>query len=267
MSSPSPRFLATWPPKRTTAVEAVCWYCAMRSRHSSASSCCDSGVEPTRSQNSTVSWRRSPTSVGLGAAGARSGGAVGVGASGGAARSLREAPHSPQNFLFAGFSARQCGHRFSSAPPHSPQNFLPAGLSLPQWRQVMLPSFPQFRQQRLRLDEVARVEAFGEPGVERGEEGAGRIALGVALPESRQAGGGAQLERLGLLPPGDLQGLAEERLRLLDRIPVRVEENLGSQPVELGIVVVLALALGARDAESERAQGLVVAPDLPEAIG
>ena len=60
MSSPSPRFLATWPPKRATAPEAACWYCAMRSRHSSASSCCESGVEPTRSQKSTVSWRRSP---------------------------------------------------------------------------------------------------------------------------------------------------------------------------------------------------------------
>jgi hypothetical protein len=34
------------------------------------------------------------------------------------------------------------------------------------------------------------------------------------------------------LPPGDLQGLAEERLRLLDRIAVCVEENLCPQPVE-----------------------------------
>jgi hypothetical protein len=64
--------------------------------------------------------------------------------------------------------------------------------------------------------------------------------------------------------PGDLQGLAEERLRLLDRIAVGVEENLCPQPVELGIVEVLSLLLGSRGAESERAQGLVVAPDLPE---
>jgi len=112
----------------------------------------------------------------------------------------------------------------------------------------------QLAEQRLRVDEVARGEAFGEPGVERGEEGAGGVALALALPEPRQAGGGAQLERLGLLPPGDLQGLAEERLRLLDRIPVHVEENLGPQPVELGIVVVLSLLLGLRDAESLFAQ-------------
>jgi hypothetical protein len=64
--------------------------------------------------------------------------------------------------------------------------------------------------------------------------------LALALPEPRQAGDGAQLERLDLLPPCDLQGSAEERFRLLDRIPVCVEENLGPQPVELGIVEVLA---------------------------
>jgi hypothetical protein len=96
---------------------------------------------------------------------------------------------------------------------------------------------------------------------------AGGGALALALPKSRQAGGGAQLERLGLLAPCDPQGLAEERLRLLDRIPVCVEENLGPQPVELGIAEVLSLLLGLRDAECERAQGLVVAPDLPEALG
>src|SRR3990172_5456241 len=84
----------------------------------------------------------------------------------------------------------------------------------------------------------------GEPGVERGEEGGGLFALALALPEPRQAGDGAQLERLGRLPPGDLQGLAEERLRLLDRIAVGVEKNLCPQPVELSIVVVLALLLG-----------------------
>ncbi|HXQ21866.1 MAG TPA: hypothetical protein VN812_09335, partial [Candidatus Acidoferrales bacterium] len=55
----------------------------------------------------------------------------------------------------------------------------------------------------------------------------------------RQAGGGAQLERLGLLPPGALQGPAEERLSLLDRSA----ENLCPQPVELGIEVVLSLLL------------------------
>src|ERR1043166_6605987 len=94
---------------------------------------------------------------------------------------------------------------------------------------------PQLVEQRLRVLQVARVEAFGEPGVERGEEGAGRVALALALPEPRQAGGGAQLERLGLLPPCDLEGKAEERLRLLDRIGVCVFLGFGPQPGGLGI--------------------------------
>src|SRR6267142_3456524 len=84
----------------------------------------------------------------------------------------------------------------------------------------------QVVEQRLRVLQVARGEAFGEPAVERGEESAGRVALALALPEPRQAGGGAQLERLGLLPPGDVPGVAEERLRLLERIAVHLEENL-----------------------------------------
>ena len=79
----------------------------------------------------------------------------------------------------------------------------------------------QVREQRFRFLKVARVEAFGEPGVERGEEGAGGVAFALALPEPRQAGGGAQLERLGLLASRDLQGLAEERLCLLDRVAVQ----------------------------------------------
>jgi hypothetical protein len=66
----------------------------------------------------------------------------------------------------------------------------------------------------------------GEPGVERGEDGAGGVALALALPEPCQAGGGAQLEGLGLLPPGDLEGVVEKRLRLLNRVAVSVEENL-----------------------------------------
>src|SRR4029077_1549204 len=111
-------------------------------------------------------------------------------------------------------------------------------------------------EQRLRVLQVARVEAFGEPGVDRGEEGAGLVALALTLPEPRQAGRGAQLEHLGLLPPGDLQGLIEERLRLVDRIAVHVEENLRPQPVQIGIVVVLSLLLGLREPEPDRAQGV-----------
>jgi hypothetical protein len=69
-----------------------------------------------------------------------------------------------------------------------------------RWPEELL---DQIVEQRLCVDEVAGGETIGEPGVERGEEGAGGVALALALPEPRQAGSGAQLERLGLLPPGD----------------------------------------------------------------
>jgi hypothetical protein len=68
------------------------------------------------------------------------------------------------------------------------------------------------------------------------------------------------------LPPGDLQGLAEEHLRLQGCIAVCIDENLCPQPVEPGIGGVLSVVLGLRDAASERAQGVVMAPDLSEAI-
>ena len=40
--------------------------------------------------------------------------------------------------------------------------------------------------------------------------------------------------------------------------------GLTPQPVELGIVVVLPLLLGAREAACQDVQGVVVAPGLPE---
>ena len=64
----------------------------------------------------------------------------------------------------------------------------------------------EFREQRLRLDEVTRVKTLGEPLVDPRQQIAGSVALALALPEPRQVRGGARLERLGLLPPGDLQG-------------------------------------------------------------
>src|SRR5207245_10501646 len=87
-----------------------------------------------------------------------------------------------------------------SAALQSLQKFLPSGLPPPQLVQVITAltfrrsprrrevseSSSQLLQQRLRVLQVARVEAFGEPGVDRGEEGAGRVALALAMPEQRQ---------------------------------------------------------------------------------
>jgi hypothetical protein len=56
------------------------------------------------------------------------------------------------------------------------------------------PPLPQLLQQCLPLDQVARVEAFREPSVDRGEEVARFGALPLITPQAREARRGAQLE-------------------------------------------------------------------------
>src|SRR5260370_5841337 len=103
----------------------------MTSRHSSAASCCDSDVEPTRSQKRTVRWRRSPAVAGPDAADASSGRS----AWGGAAVSPSDAPHLPQKSEAGEFSAPHLAQGFASAFPHFAQKLLVAGLLAPHFVQ------------------------------------------------------------------------------------------------------------------------------------
>lgn len=57
--TPSPSSFVTWPSLTLTAVATLSWYLLMSVRSSSGSSLCESSVELARSQNITVSWRRS----------------------------------------------------------------------------------------------------------------------------------------------------------------------------------------------------------------
>src|ERR1700739_321755 len=56
-------YLATNPPKRCTVSATHFWYAEMTSRRSSGSMRAESAVEPTRSENITVTWRRSAVSL------------------------------------------------------------------------------------------------------------------------------------------------------------------------------------------------------------
>src|SRR6516164_2190909 len=67
-------------------------------------------------------------------------------------------------------------------------------------------------EQRPRLPEIGRVEAFGEPAVDRREDVAGFGAAALVAAEPREARGGSQFPELGLLLPGDAQGFAIELL-------------------------------------------------------
>src|SRR5258706_600588 len=84
---PSPRYCATAPSNRPTSSAAQPWKAAMTVCRSSGSSRSDSAVEPTRSQNMTVSCRRS---------GAASPPASSTAVGAAAAACCRATPQSPQ---------------------------------------------------------------------------------------------------------------------------------------------------------------------------
>ena len=102
---------------------AAAWKPATTSRCSSGSSRVESALEPTMSQNITVSCRRSgvdPDWVGTWAEG--SGFVVAI-------LVARLAPHSAQNLALSEPTAPQVGHVRGKAEPHSAQNLAAAATS------------------------------------------------------------------------------------------------------------------------------------------
>jgi hypothetical protein len=63
----------------------------------------------------------------------------------------------------------------------------------PKFPSSLTGSRRQLVEQRLGLFQIARVEAFSEPTVDRSEQMAGFIPLALIAPEPREAGGGAKL--------------------------------------------------------------------------
>src|SRR5215212_5507278 len=111
----------------------------MISRRSSGSRRAESAVDPTRSQNITVSWRRSAEESGT--AGVRD---AGVGDSEvDAPAEVSFAPQSPQNLALDGLRLPQDGHDEGIGAPHSMQKRLPCGSSVRQLGHSM--AHPTFR--------------------------------------------------------------------------------------------------------------------------
>jgi hypothetical protein len=75
-------------------------------------------------------------------------------------------------------------------------------------------------QQRLRLLQIARVEAFGEPAVDGSKKFARLLHPALVAPEAREAHCGAQFPRFCLLLTGDGQSALEILIRFC-RIPLR----------------------------------------------
>src|SRR5262245_19082021 len=141
-------YLARYPAKQRITVAQVSRYAWITMRNSSGSSCSDSAVEPTRSQNITVSCRRSASGTAHSLLRAASnpdcvgwlfcdrGGAA-------AAGSLRATPHSPQNLAVGRTCWPQLGQAHTSLVPLSSQNFSPSQFSNPHlWHCMPLPYCP-----------------------------------------------------------------------------------------------------------------------------
>jgi hypothetical protein len=67
---------------------------------------------------------------------------------------------------------------------------------------------PELVEQFLRLFQIGRAEALGEPAVDRGEEVTGFGVAPLVAAEPGEARGGAQFPELGALLLGDAQGFA-----------------------------------------------------------
>src|SRR5438094_862442 len=104
-------------------------------------------------------------------------------------------------------------------------------------------SLPELLQQRLRLAQVARVEALGEPAVDRGEQVA-RLRRAALGPEpAAKARGRAQLERLRPLAPGEVHRLPVARLHRggLRALP---GQQIAAEAMEIGLPHLLGRAEG-----------------------
>src|SRR5262249_4308021 len=69
-------------------------------------------------------------------------------------------------------------------------------------------------QQGLRLLEICRVKALGEPAVDWCQERVDLSALALVLPQPRQAHGRAQLQGFGLLVAGNSKGFVKTSFSL-----------------------------------------------------
>src|SRR5271154_1483149 len=72
-----------------------------------------------------------------------------------------------------------------------------SGYPLCRWQAIA--KSRQLLEQRLGFFQVERIEAFGEPAIDRSEKIAAFLPLALIAPEPREACGGSEFSRAGLL--------------------------------------------------------------------
>src|SRR4029077_3482701 len=90
-------------------------------------------------------------------------------------------------------------------------------------------------QQRLRLFQIARVESFGEPTIDRSEKLASFVPLTLVVPEPRHAHGGAEFPRFRLLSARYSECTLEICFRFRSIGLLRLERDCARDPVGLGL--------------------------------
>jgi hypothetical protein len=93
----------------------------------------------------------------------------------------------------------------------------------------------QLVKQRLRFLQIERVEAFGEPLVDRSEKIAGLIPLTLIAPEPRHAHRRAQFPRLSLLGASNRKRTLEIRFRFRRIWLGRQQRDFTSDAIGLGL--------------------------------
>ena len=93
----------------------------------------------------------------------------------------------------------------------------------------------QLAEQRLRLLQIERVEAFGEPAVDRSEKIAGLCTPALIAPEPRHAHCGAQFPGLGLLLTRNCERTLEVRFRFHRVRRGRLKRDFTRNAIGLGL--------------------------------
>lgn len=122
-------------------------------------------------------------------------------------------------------------------------------------------------EQRLGVLQVLRVEAFGEPVVDGGEERAGLVALALIAEQAGQARRGSKLQGSRMLGASDLQRLFEPAPRLRFVGLILAETDLAERAMELGVPEGLLLGLGKGEDIRRPLLGLCESPDTSQHIG
>ena len=126
-----------------------------------------------------------------------------------------------------------------------------------EFQPFFLMQLRQLVEQRLRLFQIERVEAFGEPAVDRSEQFAGLLRLPLIAPEPRHAHRGAQFPRFCLLLTCNRERPVEIFFGFRDVRFRRLQRNFSGHSVNLGLAPRFPCCVHRRYRFANAARGVV----------